>query len=132
MISESDQHALVGAGIGFLQTVSDIYGAEKGIELWSTIADTVDPDLKGAVFMAMLKGDFRQDRITVRQAFQGPIPNKVDFVKCLRALDRRRLDLKEAVDIANQLESGKPVILEVEPTLRPTFLVELRRHNMVA
>ena len=131
MLSESDRHNLVGAGISFMQTVADIYGAEKGMELWSTIADTVDPDLKADVFMAMLKGDHRQDKIAVKQAFQGPIPDKVGLVKCLRALDRRRLDLKEAVDIANQLESGKPVILEVEPTLRPTFVVELRKHNMV-
>ena len=131
MLSEKDRHDLVGAGISFMQTVADIYGAEKGMELWSTIADTVDPDLKSDVFMAMLKGNYRQDKIAVKQAFHGPVPDKVGLVKCLRALDRRRLDLKEAVDIANQLESGKQVILEVEPTLRPGFIVELRKHNMV-
>ena len=131
MISEADRHNLVGAGISFMQTVADIYGAEKGMELWSTIADTVDPDLKADVFMAMLKGDHRQDKITVKQAFYGPVPNKIGLIKCLRALDRRRLGLKEAKDIADQLEMGKPVILEVEPNLRPTFVVELRKHNMV-
>ena len=131
MISEEDRHNLVGAGISFMQTVADIYGAEKGMELWNTIADTVDPELKGAVFMAMLKGNFRQDKITVKQAFHGPVPDKVGLVKCIRALDRRRLDLKEAVDIANQLETGKLVILEVDPSLRPSMVVELRRHNMI-
>lgn len=131
MLSEEDRHNLVGAGISFMQTVADIYGSEKGMELWSTIADTVDPELKGAVFMAMLKGSFTQDKITVKQAFHGPVPDKVGLVKCIRALDRRRLDLKEAVDIANQLETGKLVILEVDPSLRPSMVVELRRHNMV-
>lgn len=131
MISESDRHNLVGAGISFMQIVADIYGAEKGMELWSTIADTVDPDLKADVFMAMLKGNFRQDKITVKQAFQGSVSSKVELIRCLRNYDRRRLSLKEAKDIADKLESGQQVVLEVEPELRPTFSVELRKFNMV-
>lgn len=131
MLSESDRHNLVGAGISFMQTVADIYGAEKGMELWSTIADTVDPDLKADVFMAMLKGNFRQDKITVKQAFQGSVSSKVELIRCLRNYDRRRLSLKEAKDIADKLESGQQVVLEVEPELRPTFSVELRKFNMV-
>jgi hypothetical protein len=131
MLSESDRHNLVGAGISFMQTVADIYGAEKGMELWSTIADTVDPDLKADVFMAMLKGNFRQDKITVKQAFQGSVSSKVELIRCLRNYDRRRLSLKEAKDIADKLESGQQVVLEVEPELRPTFKVELRKFNMV-
>jgi hypothetical protein len=131
MISESDRHNLVGAGIGFMQTVADIYGAEKGMELWSTIADTVDPDLKADVFMAMLRGNFRQDKIIVKPAFQGSVSSKVEFIKCIRTYDRRRLSLKEAKDIADKLELGQQVILEVDPDLRPTFSVELRKLNMV-
>ena len=131
MLSEKDRHDLVGAGISFMQTVADIYGAEKGMELWSTIADTVDPSLKADVFMAMLKGNFRQDKIATKQAFQGPVPNKVGLIKTIRAYDRRNLGLKEAKDIADQLETGRQVILEVHPEIRPTFVVELRKHNMV-
>ena len=131
MLSEKDRHDLVGAGISFMQTVADIYGAEKGMELWSTIADTVDPELKGAVFMAMLKGDHRQDKIAVKQAFQGPVPNKVSLIKCLREYDRRGLSLKEAKDIADRLEMGQQEILDVYPEIRPTFVVELRKHNMI-
>lgn len=131
MLSEEDRHNLVGAGISFMQSVADIYGAEKGMELWSTIADTIDPDLKGDVFMAMLRGNFRQDKINVKQAYHGPVPNKVGLIKCLRAYDRRALGLKDAKDIADQLEMGKQVILEVHPEIRPTFVVELRKHNMV-
>lgn len=131
MLSDKDKHDLVGAGISFMQSVSDIYGAEKGMELWSTIADTIDPDLKADVFMAMLRGNFRQDKINVRQAFQGSVSSKVALIKCIRTYDRRRLTLKEAKDIADKLESGQQVILEVDPNLHPTFSVELRKHNMV-
>lgn len=131
MLSESDRHSLVGAGIGFLQTVSGIYGAEKGMELWATIADTIDPELKGAVFMAMLSGNFRQDKIFIQQTFLGSSSTKIDFIKCLRTYDRRRLSLKEAKDIADRLEQGHQEGLEVEPNLKPTFVVELRKLNMV-
>jgi hypothetical protein len=131
MLSEEDRHNLVGAGISFMQTVAEVYGAEKGMELWTTIADTVDPDLKSDVFMAMLRGNFRQDKINVKQAFQGSVSSKIEFIKCLRTYDRRRLNLKEAKDIADKLASGQSAILEVDPDLRPTFIVELRKHNMV-
>lgn len=131
MLSDKDKHDLVGAGISFMRSVSDIYGAEKGMELWSTIADTIDPDLKADVFMAMLRGDFRQDKIIVKQAFQGSVSSKVALIKCLRTYDRRRLSLKEAKDITDKLELGQQVILEVDPNLRPTFSVELRKHNMI-
>ena len=69
MLPEKHREDLVGAGIGFMQTIADIYGPEKGMELWSTIADTIDSDLKGEVFMAMLSGNYRRDKINVKNPF---------------------------------------------------------------
>lgn len=132
MLPEKYKEDLVGAGIGFMQTIADIYGPEKGMELWNTIADTVDPDLKGEVFMAMLTGNYRRDKVNVRNPLLGSIQNKVALIKCIRNYDRRRLSLKEAKDISDNLENAGSQILEVEPDIRPTFVVELRKLGMVA
>jgi hypothetical protein len=132
MLPEKYKEDLVGAGISFMQTVADIYGAEKGMELWNTIADTVDPDLKGEVFMAMLSGNYRRDKLNVRNPFVGSIHDKVALIRCIRNYDRRRLSLKEAKDIADRLDNAGSEILEVDPNIRPTFVVELRKLGMVA
>jgi len=131
MISQSDRHTLIDASICFMRTVTDVYGAEKGMELWSSIADTIDTDLKAEVFMAMLTGDYRQDKINAKPAFSGASINKVGLIRCIRNYDKRKLGLKEAKDIADRLVSGHQEILEVNPELRPTFIIELHKHNIV-
>lgn len=130
MLPEQYRQELIGAGISFMQTVAEVYGAERGMELWGTIADTIDPDLKGEVFMAMLSGKYRQDTLHVRNPYMG-LSNKVSIIKCIRTYDRRRLTLKEAKDISDQLDAGGSVVLEVEHNIRATFAVELRKQGMI-
>ena len=132
MLTEKHREDLVGAGIGFMQTIADIYGPEKGMELWSTIADTIDSDLKGEVFMAMLSGNYRRDKINVKNPFVSKMSDKIAVIKCIRTYDRRKLGLKEAKDIADRLDNGGSDILEVDPNIRPTFAVELRKLGLVA
>jgi hypothetical protein len=131
MLPEKHREELVGAGISFMQTVAEIYGVEKGQELWTAIADTIDPDLKGEVFMAMLTGNYRLDKLHVRNPLVSPVQNKVALIRCIRTYDRRRLSLKEARDISERLDNGGRDVLEVEPNIRPTFAVELRKLGMV-
>lgn len=131
MIPDQHRHALVDASIGFMQTVADIYGAEKGQELWNEIAKVIDPELKNEVFMAMLTGNYRLDKFTVKNPYLGPVPGKVALIRCIRTYDRRNLGLRDAKDIADRLENGGSEILEVNPDIRPTFVVELRKLGMV-
>ena len=132
MLSEKYQEELVNASIGLMQIVSEIYGVERGQELWTTIADTIDPELKDAVFMAMLTGNYRRNRLHVRNPFVSDVANKVAVVKCIRTYDNRRLTLKEAVEIADRLNNAGVQILQVDPEIRPTFAVELRKLGLVA
>ena len=81
--------------------------------------------------MAMLSGNYRRDKLNVRNPFVGAIQNKVALIKCIRNYDRRRLSLKEAKDISDQLDNAGSQILEVEPDIRPSFVVELRKLGMV-
>jgi ribosomal protein L7/L12 len=60
----------------------------------------------------------------------GPISDKVGLIRCIRTYDRRRLGLKEAKDIADSLADAGRVVLEVEPKIKPTFRVELRKFGL--
>lgn len=122
---ESDQRDnLIHASVSFMQTVSEIYGPEKGMELWTTIADTIDTNLKGEVFMAMLSGQYRSDRIFMRSTTN--INNKVAIIKCIRDYDTRHLGLKDAKDITDLLFSGCAQVLEVSPDRRNAATADLR------
>jgi hypothetical protein len=132
MLPEKHKEDLIGAGIGFMQTIADVYGPDKGMELWSTIADTIDPDLKGEIFMAMLTGNYRRDKIHVKNPFVSKMADKIAVIKCIRTYDRRKLGLKEAKDIADRLDMAGSEVLEVDPNIRPTFAVELRKLGLVA
>jgi hypothetical protein len=122
---------LIATSISFMQSVSEIYGAERGMELWSTIADTVDPALKGEVFVALLTGNYQQNKLRVKNPFLGAVSNKGALIRCLRNYDSRNLSLKDAKDIADRLETGGSEILEVRHEIRPTFAVELRKLGIV-
>jgi hypothetical protein len=131
MITDSDRNDLVWSSINFMETVSKIYGADKGMELWSTIADTIDPELKGQIFLQMLTGTHNASRLQVRNPLMSPVENRVEVIRCIRTYDSRRLGLKEAKDITDSLDNGGMAILEVDPQINPTFKTELRKFNLV-
>lgn len=124
MNSDQRDH-LIQSSVMFMQTVSEIYGPEKGMELWSTIADTIDTNLKGEVFMAMLSGQYRSDRLFMRST-PNAINNRVAVIKCIREYDTRNLGLKDAKDIADLLVSGQAQVLEVSLDKRNAAAADLR------
>lgn len=127
-----DRTDLIYSSINFMETVSKIYGADKGMELWSTIADTIDPELKGQVFLHMLTGSHNSPKLFVRNPLMRRVDKRVELIRCIRTYDRRRLGLLEAKKIIDSLDNGGTVFLEVDPELNPTFKVELRKYGLVA
>lgn len=131
MLPPEHKDQLISSSIAFMQAVAEAYGPEQGITLWTTIADTVDPDLRGEVFMAMLTGNFRHDKITVKTMNSAGVVNKVALIRCIRNHDRRRLSLKEAKDISDLVDAGQQQVLEVDPEYRGVFVKELRDLGLV-
>lgn len=131
MISENDKYDLIWSSINFMETISKIYGPDRGMELWSSIADNIDPELKALIFMHMLTGQHNSSKFLVRNGSKR-IENRVELVRCVRAYDSRKLGLIEAKDIVDKLYNGGSVILEVEPHVNPTFREELRKFNLIA
>ena len=102
MIPTEHKQEVVQSGISFMRAITLAFGTETGLELWDTIASTLDPDVKGAIFFSMLTGE-DGDRITIRGT-QGNGSNKVAVIKAIRSVTG--LGLKDAKDQSDILRAG--------------------------
>ena len=101
-MNEEQEIRVISHGIQLMKVFSEIHGAEKGMELWNTIGETLGDEIKGKIFFAMLKGAGSGSTITIkavdRQAVQ-----KIPLIKAIRSVDTRGLGLTEAKALSEDL-----------------------------
>lgn len=126
-ISEENMDMIVSDSIAFIRSITTVYGSEKGMELWGTIADTIDPAIKGKVFFALLTGS-NEDRVTLSGAVAGT--NKINCIKIIRQYTGMGLaESKNAYESAG--DYGQKVQLKVNPKHRREMIDELRLNGMI-
>lgn len=128
MIPEEHKTDIIQSGINFIRSITEAYGSDEGMKLWETIAETLDPSVKGNIFFAMLTGEYNSV-INIYKA--DTHANKVSLIKSLRTVDKRRLNLKEAKDMCDSLLVGNTIRVEVEPNTRNSALLQLRMAGFV-
>ena len=135
---------VVGAGLHFLRTLTEAYGADHGMKMWERLGDTMGQDLKGRIFFAMLTGNHSGDlQARIGQApMIGNTPpnyyggsqgghNKVNIIKCFREISG--LGLKEAKDLADLMFSGQTVKVPVREAMkRNEFIRTLNQLGVIA
>lgn len=110
-IPEQYQNQLVDASLHLMRALANAYGSERALEFWSTLSDTIDSDLKGLTFAAMLTG--RTGELLVINSLPTHA-NKIGIIKAIRTWDKRSLGLKEAKDFVDNLnDRGTPIDLEI-------------------
>lgn len=119
---------LIDASISFLTVITEIYGQEKGIEIWDIISDKVDDNLKGEVFFALISGrHLKRDEVLMTGVSHTSYQvNRVAIIRAIRESDVTKLSLKEAKDIADNLVASQPYTLSVDPLMRPAIVQNLR------
>ena len=122
MIPEEHKDAVIANGLHFMRSITEAYGADEGMRLWETIAGTLDPDVKGQIFFAMLTGT-HNNKIVLRRV--GSDTDRVARIKEIR--NWSGLGLKEAKDLSDMVELGKPMSLTVKPQEYSAAVVGLRR-----
>lgn len=126
-ISDEHMDAIVSDGISFIRSITTAYGSDTGMELWDTIANTLDPSVKGKIFFAMLTGT-HEDRVTLTGAVAGS--NKINCIKLIRQYTGLGLvEAKNAYENAG--DYGQKVSLKVNPKYRREMIDELRQNGMV-
>lgn len=121
MIPVEHKAEIIQSGMNFMRAITEVYGTDEGMKLWDTIANTLDPDIKGQIFFAMLTGEYN-NVITIHSHQNGA--NRVAMIKAIRTVTG--LGLKEAKDLSDTLTNGKSIKLECNPKLRKGHLQELR------
>ncbi len=123
MIPNEHRDAIISNGLHFMRAITEAYGAEEGMRLWETIAGTLDPDVKGQIFFAMITGTYN-DTIVLRRANAAGIANRVAAIKEIR--NWTSLGLKEAKDASDAVESGRSVRITVKPAEHHSAMRALR------
>ena len=123
MIPTEFKQDVIQSGINFIRSITEAYGSDEGMKLWDNIASVLDPEVKGQIFFALLTGEY--NGIVTLTGCAG-WANKVAMIKAVRSVDIRRLGLKEAKDVCDDLMSGKPQKLQVDAKNRNLVLRELR------
>ncbi len=121
MIPAEHKEDIIQSGINFMRSLTEAYGTDEGMKLWDAIADTLDKDIKGQIFFAMLTGDYN-GVVSISSVQAGA--DRVWRIKAIRAVTGH--GLKEAKDLSDMLDSGKTIKLNINPKKRNEALAELR------
>lgn len=113
---------LVFNSLNFVQSITKNYGAEQGMAMWDTIADTIDRRLKLAVFKAMMS--VNQSEGVIRIVDVHPSADTIKLIKTLRQYTS--YGLKEAKDNIEDLRKGMTLEVTVPYHEHPLAVHDFR------
>ena len=118
---------LVFNSLNFVQAITKNYGAEQGMAMWDTIANTIDRRLKLEVFRAMMDGDRAEGHVKIIGAY--PSSDKIHLIKTLRQFTK--MSLAEAKKMIEDLQTGNWLYVTVPYHEHPTAIVEFRKAGFI-
>lgn len=123
--SSESQDRMLGASIEFLASITEVFGTDKGYEVWDGIASLIGQELKDAMFMTMLQGR-TAGGVTIRglKGNEHASIGKVEAIKCIR--NYTGLGLKESKDIADAIFMGADKKIDVRFTERLAAVKDLK------
>lgn len=125
-LTDEQMDMIVSDGIAFIRSITNAYGSEEGMKLWETIADTLDPDIKGKIFFAMLIGG-HENRVNLNG-----ITNNANKISCIKFIRQYTgYGLVEAKNTYESVAWGNKVSLKVDPVVRREFIDNLRDSGMI-
>jgi hypothetical protein len=99
-LPEDHKTAIISNGLHFMRSITEAYGADKGMELWENITSVLDPEVKGQIFFAMITGTYN-DRVHLK-GLSHPVQNNA--VGCIKEIRKwSGLGLKESKDMYDRL-----------------------------
>lgn len=113
---------LVFNSLNFVQSITKNYGAEQGMAMWDTIANTIDRRLKLEVFKSMMNSSQSEGRMRIIGVH--PSSDKIQLIRILRQFTG--MGLKEAKDGIEDLCFGKVMEVKVSYHDHPKALAEFR------
>jgi hypothetical protein len=113
LLPDTTQNDLLESGMMFMKSITEAYGADTGMQLWDTIASTLDPEIKGQIFFRMLTSG-GPNHITLMSSQARSLGQFIAFIKAIRMVTG--MGLKEAKDVCDLVEAGKQQKIRLLPT----------------
>lgn len=129
MIPEGHRDDIITAAAHFVQVITSAYGGDTGIALWERISEVIDPEVRDQLFMVMLSGESLGNfkiNIPVQNSTATMSSNRVEFIRFVRQHDSRKLGLKEAKDISDDIIGSRPTFIMVPFADRRRIISDLR------
>lgn len=104
-LPEEHKTAIISNGLHFMRSITEAYGAEKGMELWEQITGVLDPEVKGQIFFAMITGTYN-DKVELKGLKTSGTNNAVACIKEIRTWSG--LGLKDSKDMYDRLRNRDP------------------------
>ena len=120
---------LVDDSIRFMQSMTDYYGVDQGMEVWQKISEHMGDDVKADIFLSLIQGD-RPDAITLYRTSTVDKPNAISVIKLIRTATG--CGLKEAKDLWEATERDQIRVTNVPRNKRADFVREFRSIGMGA
>jgi ribosomal protein L7/L12 len=124
-LTDNEKSVVIDA-IALVRSLTKAYGPEEGSKFWDAIASTARPQLKNAVFLAMLTGEY-EDNVTFR--VRPGHTQKIASIKAIRHYTG--MGLTESKEAYEKSEFS-PVTIRVQPEQRKSCVMELRSYGMEA
>lgn len=124
-LDQEEKTKLVSASLGLIRVVTEVWGSEKGMALWDTMASTISTDLKGDLFFGMITGKYSFNGVT----FKNPDPTAMSnhFVSMIKAVRTATgWGLKDAKDFCDTVRAGETRTIEVSGREREILISTMR------
>lgn len=118
-MTPEEQAMMISASLEFIRTVTTVYGSEEGMNLWGTLADSIDPDLKGELFFGMIIGKYGKNLVTIRKVNTN---NVINIIKAIRTATV--MGHKEAKDCYDYARDRGPKTIECKDQDVATWLIK--------
>jgi hypothetical protein len=102
-LPEEHKTAIISNGLHFMRSITEAYGADKGLELWEQITSVLDPEVKGQIFFAMITGTYN-DRVQLKGLSVSAQNNAVACIKEVRQWTG--FGLKESKDLYDRMRQS--------------------------
>lgn len=114
---------VIGDGIQFIASLTEYFGAEKGMEVWNSMGDAVGKSLKHKIFLAMMMGGTSHS-VSFRAGSAEGAGNAVPVIKCIRTYTG--FGLKEAKDHWDASKINAQIIKCSDAKVATEFRKDLR------
>ena len=115
MLDKKHKQRVIESAVIFMRAINEAYGYGIGSNLYDTIVSTLDPEIKGEVFFALLTNPHVGKGRIVLKSFNCPGAS-LDRIGVIREIRRASgIGVKEGMDAIKQVETGQPYIFNVEP-----------------